>query len=237
MESSTENRNYTALPKMYIAGIILLVIIVILSLVRYQNHKRISDLSDKLGKENSSYKVSSDDHVTGNPQTAQIILINYSDTECPSCKTRHFDLKKIKEKYGDAIAIVSRYSPPPINKFQNSLTEAKALECASTLKGEDAYEKYSDAIYQNTEGHDSLSHEKLIVLGESLGMKKEILETCIAENKNVATKVQRDTLAGSLSGLTMVPSAVIFRVKDQKSILVEGSSYTRLINFIDATLR
>lgn len=231
-----QENSKTWTPKIYTLGIIFLVVIIGASLLRHQSLKKTNELSDLLIQENPSYKIYPDDHIKGNKDTALVTVINYSDTECPSCIPRHFDLKKLVERYGNDIAVVSRYSPPPIHKFKNSLTEAKALECSAVLVGEDAYDKYSDAIYNNTEGNDSLSYETLIKLGEELGLKKESLESCIAHNEKVAEKIKRDMTAGTLSGLTMVPSAVILNTRNKNPILVEGNSYVRLTRFIDAIL-
>lgn len=220
----------------YIWGVLVLFLVVGLSLLNYSDKKRSSELSDNLGRKNPAYQIYSDDHILGNIKTAKVIMINYSDTECPSCKVRHFDLKDLVEKYGSDIAIVSRYSPPPVNKFKNSFTEAKALECASVLAGEDVFWRYSDEIYNNTKSKDSLLYSVLIRLAENIGIHKKELELCLMENKKVEAKVRRDIISGTLSGLQMVPSAILLQPKNGDVILVGGSSKIRITNALNALL-
>src|SRR6185436_18063829 len=54
--------------------------------------------------------VTDKDHVRGNPD-AQVTIIEYSDTECPFCKTFHNTLKTLTTSYGDKVAWVYRQFP------------------------------------------------------------------------------------------------------------------------------
>src|SRR3989338_3302375 len=43
--------------------------------------------------------VGANDHIRGNPN-ASIVLVEYSDTECPSCKAFHVTMRRALEEYG-----------------------------------------------------------------------------------------------------------------------------------------
>ena len=74
------------------------------------------------------------DHVLGDPKTAKVTIIEYSDLECPFCKTYHATLSKIYDENKDngAIAWVFRHSPI-VELHSKSPKEAEATECASEL--------------------------------------------------------------------------------------------------------
>ncbi|MFA6898331.1 MAG: thioredoxin domain-containing protein, partial [Candidatus Paceibacterota bacterium] len=56
--------------------------------------------------------VSADEHILGNPN-AQLKIVEFSDTECPFCKTFHTTMQQIVSKYGKTgeIAWIYRHFP------------------------------------------------------------------------------------------------------------------------------
>ena len=85
------------------------------------------------------------DHIIGNPN-AEIIIIEYSDFECPFCKTHHATLKKIVEEYDGQVAWVFRHYPI-LQLHPNAFEKAVASECVSQIKGEDAFWEYTDLLF------------------------------------------------------------------------------------------
>lgn len=90
-------------------------------------------------------QVSEKDHIIGSPD-ADIVIIEYSDFECPYCKSHHATLKKIVEEYGGKVAWVFRHYPL-VELHQNAFEKAIASECISQIKGNDAFWKYTDLLY------------------------------------------------------------------------------------------
>src|SRR3989344_9114839 len=56
--------------------------------------------------------ISSDDHILGNPN-AEVIIVEYSDTECPFCKVFHATMRRVMDEYGKdgKVAWVYRHFP------------------------------------------------------------------------------------------------------------------------------
>src|SRR3989344_2612883 len=96
------------------------------------------------------------DHVRGNPN-ADIILVEYSDTECPFCKQFHDTLKQVMAEYGESgtVAWVYRHFPIP-SLHPKAPKEAEALECAAEQGGQETFWKYADKVYETTESNNSL---------------------------------------------------------------------------------
>jgi protein-disulfide isomerase len=96
------------------------------------------------------------DHVRGNPN-ADIILVEYSDTECPFCKQFHETLKRVMDEYGGdgKVAWVYRHFPIP-SLHPKAGKEAEALECAAEQGGNEVFWKFTDMVYETTQSNNAL---------------------------------------------------------------------------------
>jgi protein-disulfide isomerase len=100
--------------------------------------------------------VSSDDHILGNPE-AQVIIVEYSDTECPFCKSFHPTLQRVMSEYGTDGKVAWVYRNFPISQLHpKAPKEAEALECANELGGTSKFWEYTNAVYSTTRSNNSL---------------------------------------------------------------------------------
>jgi protein-disulfide isomerase len=86
--------------------------------------------------------VTAEDHIIGNIN-APIIIVEYSDYECPYCKNFHATLQKMTSESNGNIAWVYRHWPIHANSFEKLV----AAECVAKIKGNDAFWKYSDLLF------------------------------------------------------------------------------------------
>lgn len=86
--------------------------------------------------------VTAEDHIIGNID-APIIIVEYSDYECPYCKNFQATLKKMTTESNGNIAWVYRHWPIHANSFEKLV----AAECVAKIKGNDAFWKYSDLLF------------------------------------------------------------------------------------------
>ena len=102
--------------------------------------------------------VQKDDHIMGNPN-AKIVIVEYSDTECPFCKQFHETMHKIIAEYGanGDVAWVYRHFPIP-SLHPKAPKEAEALECAADQGGNEMFWKYTDKVYQTTGSNNALDN-------------------------------------------------------------------------------
>lgn len=100
--------------------------------------------------------VQNDDHIKGNPN-AKIVIVEYSDTECPFCKQFHETMNRVISEYGAAgdVAWVYRHFPIP-SLHPKAPKQAEALECAAEQGGNEMFWKYTDKLYQTTNSNNSL---------------------------------------------------------------------------------
>ncbi len=82
------------------------------------------------------------DHLMGNPN-APIMVIEYSDLECPYCKRFGETMKEVVAESNGNVGWVYRHWVV----HQGALPKAAASECVAELKGEDAFWKYLDLVF------------------------------------------------------------------------------------------
>lgn len=96
-----------------------------------------------------------DDHILGNPD-AEIIIVEYSDAECPFCKSFHLTLHQVVDQYQGKVAWVYRHWPIP-QLHPKAPKEAEAFECAGALGGNDMFWKYADKVLETTRSNNTLN--------------------------------------------------------------------------------
>jgi protein-disulfide isomerase len=82
------------------------------------------------------------DHLMGNVD-AQVKIIEYSDYECPYCKSFQPTLEKIVTESNGTVSWVYRHWPIHSGSFEKLV----AAECVAKIKGTDAFYKYSDLLF------------------------------------------------------------------------------------------
>lgn len=90
--------------------------------------------------------VTSDDHIVGNIN-AKIVIVEYSDLDCPFCKSFHNTMHRVvKESNGDVAWVYRHY---PITQLHpNAYQKAEATECAWEQGGNTAFWKYADKVFE-----------------------------------------------------------------------------------------
>lgn len=104
-----------------------------------------------LGKTQSQPEINIDpvtetDHYFGS-RDADIVVIEYSDLECPYCAKFHQTMHELVTQYNGKVAWVYRHLPlESIHK--NAMNKALASECITELGGNDAFWKYTDNLFE-----------------------------------------------------------------------------------------
>lgn len=165
-------------------------------------------------------KVSAADHVRGD-RNARIALIEYSDLECPFCKTFHPTVKQVLDAYkGQAMWGYRHY---PLSFHANAQKEAEASECANELGGNDAFWKYIDAIYERTTSNGTgFALEKLGPLAAEIGLNEGAFKVCLDSGK-YEKFVKDQMLGGSSAGVTGTPGNILLDTKTGKTRLISGA--------------
>lgn len=171
------------------------------------------------------------DHVLGNPN-AKVVIVEYSDTECPYCKEFQSTLHEVMTTYGDQVAWVFRNFPV----HQRSVHEAEAAECAAELGGNDTYWKYLDEVFAETNSNDSLDPAALPAIAQKLGLDVTKFNACVDSGKYEA-KINQDKQDVINAGAQGTPFSVIF-AGGQKIPITQGAlPYDSMKTILDTVIK
>lgn len=148
--------------------------------------------------------VSDKDHIRGN-QDAPITIIEYSDTECPFCKSFHPTMKKLLTDYPTQIRWVFRHFP--IEQLHSKApAEANAVECANE---QGKFWEFLDKLYEVTPGNDRLDPAQLPVIAKAVGVSDmNKFNDCVSSSK-YSSIVQADQQSGLDAGVQGTPASFI----------------------------
>ena len=150
--------------------------------------------------------VGDNDHILGNLK-AKVIVVEYSDTECPFCKSFHGIMHQIVDNYGNKVAWVYRHFP--IDALHpKARKEAEATECAASLAGNDGFWKYIDKIYEITPSNNGLDPALLSEIANEIGVDKQEFETCLSSQK-FKDKINNYISDGAKAGAQGTPYSLV----------------------------
>ncbi|MBI2065728.1 MAG: thioredoxin domain-containing protein [Candidatus Zambryskibacteria bacterium] len=178
--------------------------------------------------------VAETDHVLGN-RNANLMIVEYSDTECPFCKVFHNTMKEVLRSYGDQVAWVYRHFP--ITQLHSkAVKEAEATECAAELGGNQAFWNYTDRLFEITNSNDSLDPAELPRIATYVGLDETAFNACLSSgkyNEFVKNSVGEAVRAGARG----TPYSVIL-AKDGRKVVINGAEpFENVKAKIDALLR
>jgi protein-disulfide isomerase len=150
--------------------------------------------------------VSEEDHIRGS-RNAEIVIVEYSDTECPFCKVYHNTLKQVMTDYQGQVAWVYRHLPIPQLHIK-AQKEAEATECVAELGGNQAFWSYLDKIFETTNSNDSLDPAQLPILAQAVGVDQTEFNNCLSSGKYTQA-VKDSAKEGYESGARGTPFSLI----------------------------
>jgi protein-disulfide isomerase len=145
------------------------------------------------------------DHIAGN-KNAKIVIVEYSDLECPFCKMFHATMHKVIENNKNVAWVYRHY---PISQLHSKAPhEAEATECAWEQGGNDAFWKYTNRVFERTASNNKLDESELPKIAEDTGLNVALFNTCLSSGK-YKEKIQADIDDGNKAGVNGTPSSFI----------------------------
>ena len=178
--------------------------------------------------------VSEDDHILGNPN-AEILIVEYSDTECPFCKRFHETMHQVIDEYGKDGKVAWVYRHFPLAQLHSKAQiEAEATECAFDQGGNTAFWAYTDKVYEITPSNDGFDLDELPKIAGELGLDVPEFERCLDDRDN--KKKVEDQLADAFaSGGRGTPHNIMV-VGDERIEIPGAQPFTAMKAAIDAIL-
>ena|SRR3989344_2612318 len=172
------------------------------------------------------------DHILGS-KSARVLLIEYSDLECPFCKRFHPTGQQVLDAYEGQVAWVYRHFPlSQIHPKAQKLAEA--AECVVDQGGNDSFWKFADAVFA-TETTPEISALGGIVA--KLGYDQNKFKTCL-DGGEKASYVDSDYQSGVKAGVNGTPGNILLDTKTGKTIPIPGAvPFETLKTSIDSLLK
>lgn len=174
-----------------------------------------------------------DDHIFGD-LNAKVVIVEYSDLECPFCKVFHETMHKVVNETDDVAWVFRHYPIPQLHA--KAFAEAEATECAWEQGGNDAFWQYTDKIFEITPSNDGLEESQLPEIAKAIGLDVDAFNACLESGK-FAAKIQADIDDGNQAGVSGTPSSFIF-VDGELVDTIEGAlTYPMVKQKLDAVLK
>lgn len=146
--------------------------------------------------------ISDTDHVYGS-RDAKVVLVEYSDFQCPACRMYAPVIAQIEEEFPESVAVVYRHFPlRTIHKHAE--LAARAAEAAG-MQGK--FFEFHDALFvgQETWAQELDPTKAFEQMASELGLNAETFRSDM-KSKGVKEAVQADVAEGEALGIQSTPS-------------------------------
>lgn len=177
--------------------------------------------------------VTEDDHIRGNPN-ADILLVEYSDYDCPFCARFHETLNQIMDEYGAGGRVAWVYRHFPLQQLHpNAPRLAVAAECVAEQGGNDAFWTFTDLVFDR-EVNVSTDLSKLPEFAQTAGVDPVAFEECLNSdryNEQISGDVEEAIAAGGRG----TPHTIVL-VGDQHGTISGAQEFSAVKQIIDTLL-
>ncbi len=163
------------------------------------------------------------DFIRGNPN-APIMIVEYSDYDCPFCKNFHDTMKLVMEDFGVTGKVAWVYRQFPIAQLHpNAPRISEAAFCVGELGGDEAFWKFSDLVFSERDVNEPTNMTRLPEFAEKAGVKRADFNSCLESGKHKTT-VEESLKEGVKAGAQGTPYSVIL-VGDQQAVINGAQPY------------
>jgi protein-disulfide isomerase len=171
------------------------------------------------------------DFIKGNPN-APILMIEYSDYDCPFCKQYHETLTQIMNEYGISGRVAWVYRQFPIEQLHpNAPKLSEAALCVGNLGGSAAFWKFTDAIFASRELNEPTNMVLLPEFATEAGVDRGAYESCVSSGQ-MKDKVRASAEEAFNLGAQGTPYTVLV-VGNEQAVINGAQSYDVVKSIID----
>ncbi len=175
--------------------------------------------------------VTEEDHIRGNPN-APIMIVEYSDFDCPFCKRFHETMRQVMDNYGTTGEVAWVFRNMPLEQLHPSAPHvAAAAECVAKLAGNDAFWKFSDLVYEERNTNEPTNLSRLNEFATTAGVDEAALEACL-ESGETRADVEADFNEAIAAGAQGTPYPVIM-IGDQTAVIEGAQPYSVVKQVLD----
>jgi protein-disulfide isomerase len=167
--------------------------------------------------------VTEDDYILGNPN-APIVMIEYSDYDCPFCKQFHVTMHQILDEYGVTGRLAWVYRQfPLVDLHPNATSLSEAALCVGDIGGNTAFWTFSDIIFESRQDTEFTNITRLPDFAVAAGVDKALFNDCVASDR-MLDDLKADMADGLAAGAQGTPYTVI-KVGNQQAVINGAQPY------------
>jgi len=157
-------------------------------------------------------------------QSRKVLLLEYSDFQCPFCKRVQETLKNLRKTYSGKVQFGYRHFPLPFHKEAKNLAEA--AECA---RDQGRFWEMQSLFYEKTSDAYTLSEKDVLDLARISGVKKmDDFQTCLKERKHRVLVID-DIREGIQLGIQGTPTFIL-GLYDSENGTVSGEMFSGAVS-------
>ncbi len=184
--------------------------------------------------------VDSSDYVDGKTDS-KVVVIEYSDPECPFCVKSHSTMKQLRNEYGDKIAFVYRHWPLQIHP--NAFDESRAIACAGIVGGKKGLYDYIDTLYgyklstqnPNTLRFTALQKDGKEIIAKNIGLDVPKFTSCM-NGQEASIIVSKSLEDGFNAGVDGTPTTFVLLKNKKGYQIVSPISGAQSIGYFKAAI-
>ncbi len=147
------------------------------------------------------FEVPSSGHPSLGPDSAPVVLVVFSDFECPYCRHYGGTLRKVAARYDRQVRLVFRQFPLP-SLHPDAERAAEASLCAHD---QGRFWEMHDLLFAGTEG---LGEKQIEAMAASLELDAAAFGACLRSGRH-RDRIRRDIREGSAAGTEGTPTLFI----------------------------
>lgn len=174
--------------------------------------------------------INATDHVKGNPRAA-VIIVEYSDYECPFCGRVHPTLSQLVEEFDGEVKWVYRHFPLT-SIHSNAFAASVASECVAKLGGNSAFWYFTEQMFAN---QGSLSDGLYESIALEIGISIDLFQSCIQGTD--ASEIVKNQMQNAIdSGGRGTPYIVVINAQEETFPFSGALPYAQIKSIIEEAL-
>ena len=173
------------------------------------------------------------DYIRGNPN-APILMVEYSDYDCPFCKRYHNTMNQIMNEYGVTGRLAWVYRQFPMADLHpNSPKISEAALCVGDIGGNEAFWTFTDLIFNERSLEEPTNVTRLPAYAEEAGVSRTDYIACM-DSDRMEEAVLASVEDGYNAGARGTPYTVI--IVGNEEAVINGAQPYEVVKGIVANL-
>lgn len=171
------------------------------------------------------------DFIKGNPN-APILIVEYSDYDCPFCKSFHDTMNQIMDEYGADGKIAWVYRQFPISQLHpNAPRISEAALCVGEVAGNEGFWKFTDLVFGERAVNEATNISKLPEYAVTAGANQKDFMACLESGK-MKDKVSTSYSEAVAAGIQGTPHSFVL-VGNQQAPIEGAQPYEVVKSIVD----